>query len=384
VTELRKVGGIDRFRSVTGLPVATYFSAVKMRWLIDNVESVRAAVAANNACFGTIDAWLLYNLCEGNPHITDVSNASRYMLMDLSTGKWCPEVCAAVGIPMESLPEIRSNAEVYGRMDGGALAGVPIAGCIGDQHAALLGHGGINPGDCKNTYGTGCFMITNTGQKLVPSTHGLLTTVSFQLGADQPIIYGLEGAVACAGRTLQWFRDGLQLWSDAAETEEMARRAGSGGGLTVVPAFSGLFAPHWKEDAKAVFVGASLFTNRDHFAYAALESVALQTVDILEAKSKDLGTNVSSLLVDGGMTRNPFFMQMQSDLLNIQVRAPINAEATALGAAIAAGLPVGFFKVEDSSGLIGEANVFTPKMSDADRQNAIARWKDSINRSIGN
>mmetsp|Transcript_59921 Transcript_59921/g.128590 ORF Transcript_59921/g.128590 Transcript_59921/m.128590 type:complete len:644 (+) Transcript_59921:50-1981(+) len=392
VAKLRKgKGGQDRFRKRTGLPISTYFSAVKMRWLLDNVPEVKAAVDAGRCLFGTIECWLIYSLTggkDGGVHITDVSNASRCMLMNIKTLAWDETVCKEIGIPIAALPTIRSNSEIYGSVKGSCCAvleGLPISGALGDQHAALLGQGCLEVGSSKNTYGTGCFMLLNTGKEAVPSTSGLLTTVGYKLGPDASMTYALEGSVACAGRTVQWLRDNLGIISDASEIEALASSVEDTGGLTIVPAFSGLFAPYWNEDARAVAVGLTLFSRKEHLCRAALEAVAFQTVDIMKAMKKDTGLKLAGMRVDGGMTKNSLLMQMQADLLGVEVLRAAMPEATALGAALAAGLAVGFWEkpeaVKDMLKQAGGHEAFKPLLKPSARAQEYARWEDAVNRS---
>eukprot|EP00405_Crypthecodinium_cohnii_P009515 CAMPEP_0206440560 /NCGR_PEP_ID=MMETSP0324_2-20121206/12816_1 /ASSEMBLY_ACC=CAM_ASM_000836 /TAXON_ID=2866 /ORGANISM="Crypthecodinium cohnii, Strain Seligo" /LENGTH=1070 /DNA_ID=CAMNT_0053908269 /DNA_START=69 /DNA_END=3281 /DNA_ORIENTATION=- len=390
VQQLTKAGGKDRFRKSTGLPVSTYFSAVKMKWLIDNVPEVKKGVAEKRCMFGTIESWLIYNLTGGTDrglHITDISNASRYMLMNLETSAWDPAICRELGIDQACLPTIKSNSEVYGLVSGfGSLNGIPIAGALGDQHAALLGQGCIEVGSSKNTYGTGCFMLLNTGFEAVPSKSGLLTTVGFKLGSEAKTYYALEGSVACAGRTVQWLRDNMGLIENAGEIESLAKSVENTGGVTLVPAFSGLFAPYWREDARAVAVGMTLYTNREHLCRAALEAVAFSTVDVMEAMKKDTGRDLGNMHVDGGMTANNFLMQMQADYLGVDVLRARMPEATVLGAAFAAGLAVGFYKklddVKDMLRKAGGWESFPAKMDFNSRMQEYTRWKDAVNRAM--
>jgi len=381
----------DQFREATGLPISTYFSAVKMMWMLEHVPVVKEACEKGTCMFGTVESWLIYKLTggkEGGLHLTDVSNASRYMLMDLNTQQWSEAVCAELGIPLAALPKIVSNAEVYGHVKGVAeLEGVPISSALGDQHAALLGQGCLEVGTSKNTYGTGCFMLLNTGEKPIPSKSGLLTTVGYRLGPDVPVTFALEGAVACAGRTIQWLRDNLGVIKDAMETEALASSVESSGGVVMVPAFSGLFAPYWREDARAVIVGMTLFTTKAHIVRAALESVAFSTVDVMKAMEQDYGQALGKMHVDGGMTANKFLMQTQSDLLGVDVARAKMPEATVLGAALAAGLAVKFYeKAEDVKGFLTQAGgheSFSPQTSAEDRSKAYAGWKQAVDRSFG-
>mmetsp|Transcript_19447 Transcript_19447/g.43794 ORF Transcript_19447/g.43794 Transcript_19447/m.43794 type:complete len:636 (+) Transcript_19447:58-1965(+) len=383
-------GGQDRFRKRTGLPVSTYFSATKIRWLLDNVPEVRKAADEDRCMIGTIESWLIYCLTggkDGGVHITDVTNASRYMLMNIESCTWDENVCKAIGVPMHILPTIKSSSEVYGHVKlPGVLEGLPIAGALGDQHAALLGQGCLEVGGSKNTYGTGCFMLLNTGLDLVHSKSGLLTTVGFKLGPEAKTIYALEGSVACAGRTVQWLRDNLQIISKSSDVETLAAGVEDTGGVTFVPAFSGLFAPHWRSDARAVAVGMTLYTKKEHLCRAALESVAFQTVDIMQAMKKDTGLKLQTMRVDGGMTVNNLMMQIQADLLGIAVARAKMPEATALGAALAAGLAVGFFEkpeaVKDILEKAGGFEKFTPQLPVKDRVHRHAQWLDALKRSF--
>mmetsp|Transcript_99096 Transcript_99096/g.191437 ORF Transcript_99096/g.191437 Transcript_99096/m.191437 type:complete len:536 (+) Transcript_99096:35-1642(+) len=380
----------DRFRDMTGLPVSTYFSGVKMAWMLANVPKVKAAVEAGACVFGTIESWIIYNLTggkDGGVCVTDVSNASRYMLMDIRKQAWDEATCKAVGVPISSLPKIVSNSEVHGQVKGfGILDGITISGSVGDQQAALLGQGCLEVGSSKNTYGTGCFMLLNTGHEPKPSVSGLLTTVGYQLGPSEPVTFALEGSVACAGRTVQWLRDNLGMVKDAADTEALAGSVEHSGGVTLVPAFSGLFAPHWRDDARAVLVGMSLFTRKEHIVRATLESVAFSTVDIMEAMQKDTGKELGLMYVDGGMTMNSLLMQIQTDLLGINVLRAKMPEATVFGSALAAGLAVGFYQnvtdVKEFLAKAGGHEKFQPKLSAELRAAELARWNDAVRRTL--
>jgi len=391
VAKLSKGGsrGKDRFRRTTGLPVSTYFSAVKMKWMIDNVPEVKAACDAGKCCFGTIESWLIYKLTgskDGGIFITDVCNASRYMLMNIKTLQWDESVAKTIGIPLAALPEIKSNSEVYGHVKGGLLDGLPISGSLGDQHAALLGQGCLEAGSSKNTYGTGCFMLLNTGLDDVFSRAGLLTTIGFKLGAEADTYYALEGSIACAGKTVQWLRDNMGIISKTAEVETLAEAVSDTGGVTLVSAFSGLFAPHWRPDARAVAVGMTLYTRKEHICRAALESVAFQTVDVMHAMQKDTGLKLKGMRVDGGMTANNLLMQMQADLLGVDVLRAVMPEATALGAAFAAGLAVKFYsskeQIQDMLKTAGGHESFGPKITKEVRSREHARWKDALQRAM--
>eukprot|EP00927_Polykrikos_kofoidii_P016097 TRINITY_DN17226_c0_g1_i1.p1 TRINITY_DN17226_c0_g1~~TRINITY_DN17226_c0_g1_i1.p1 ORF type:complete len:634 (+),score=106.94 TRINITY_DN17226_c0_g1_i1:81-1982(+) len=391
VEEMADGGTKDRFRKTTGLPLATYFSALKMKWLLDNVPAVKTAGDEGRLRFGTVDSWLIYKLTggkDGGVFVTDISNASRYMLMNIETQSWDSGMCKAFGIPLESLPEIKSNSEIYGHVKAcGSLAGLPISGSLGDQHAALLGQGCIAPGTSKNTYGTGCFMLKNTGKKPIPSKSGLLTTIGFKLGPDEPTTFAIEGSVACAGRSVQWLRDTMGIIKCSSEIEALAASVQDTGGVTLVPAFAGLFAPHWRDDARAAIVGMTYFTGKAHICRAALEATAFQTVDIIEAMERDTGIKPVCMRVDGGMTVNNLLMQIQADLLGCEIHRPRMAEATALGAAFAAGLAVKFWDrvdaVQEMLEQSGGHDVFKPEIDAVKRAHDYARWKDALQRSFG-
>ena len=378
VSELAGSSGIDRFRAQTGLPLATYFSGPKARWLIDRHDLERR-VAAGEILFGTIDSWLLWNLT--GRHITDVSNASRTMLMNLATLDWDPGLCAAIGVPQEMLPEIVPSVAEYGE-GREMLAGVPIAGALGDQQAALFGQARFEPGEAKNTYGTGCFLLLNTGTAPVPSDHGLLTTVAYQIGSEAPV-FALEGSVAIAGAGVQWLRDNLGLIDSAAAVEELAASVDDNGDVYFVPAFSGLFAPHWRPDARGIIAGLTRFATKGHLARAVLEAVAYQTRDVLRAMEADAGLVLSALVVDGGMIGNDLLMQFQSDMLGVPIVRPTVAETTALGAAYAAGLAVGFFdSPEQLQTLWAEDRRWEPQMELAERDRLVAGWEKAVQRTL--
>ncbi|MEN9730514.1 MAG: Glycerol kinase, partial [Bacteroidota bacterium] len=345
LAELAKDGGMDRFRAKTGLPLATYFSGLKLRWLLNNIEGLREDAEKGDALFGNMDTFIAWNLTggtQGGIHITDVTNASRTQLMDLATCQWDDEILQVLNIPKQMLPEIKSSSMVYGHAKG-VLGGVPLAGILGDQQAALVGQTCFNPGQGKNTYGTGCFLLMNTGLKPVPSQHGLLTTVAYQLG-NEPVHYALEGSVAITGALVQWLRDNLGIIKNSPDIEKLAKLVDDNGGCYFVPAFSGLYAPYWKSDARGVLVGLTRYINKSHIARAALEATAFQTWEVLEAMEKDAGIAISSLRVDGGMVVNQLLMQFQSDILGEEVICPKIIETTALGAAYAAGLAVGYWE----------------------------------------
>jgi glycerol kinase len=373
-------GGPDRFRALTGLPLATYFSGPKLAWLLEEVPGLRARAEAGEALFGNIDSWLIWNLT--GRHVTDVTNASRTLLMDLKRLDWDPAPAAAMGIPPVMLPEIRPSVSVYGE-GRGLLAGVPIAGDLGDQQAALFGQACFRPGRAKNTYGTGCFLLLNTGVRPVASRHGLLTTVAYQV-EGRPAIYALEGSVAIAGAGVQWLRDNLGIISATSEIEALAGGVPDNGGVYFVPAFSGLFAPYWRPDARGVIVGLTRFADRRHLARAVLESTAYQARDVLEAMEADSGVALDALAVDGGMVGNDLLMQFQADLLGVPVVRPTVAETTVLGAAYAAGLAVGFFSDLDRvAALWAEGRRWLPAMAPSERDRLYAGWKKAVERTLG-
>jgi glycerol kinase len=373
-------GGPDRFRGTTGLPLATYFSGPKLAWLLEEIPGLRARAEAGEALFGNVDSWLIWNLC--GRHVTDVTNASRTLLMDLQRLAWEPGLASSMGIPLAMLPEIRPSVAVYGEGKG-PLAGVPIAGDLGDQQAALFGQACFRPGRAKNTYGTGCFLLLNTGERPVPSRHGLLTTVAYQLEGE-PATYALEGSVAIAGAGVQWLRDNLRLIADAPDVEALAAGVPDNGGVYFVPAFSGLFAPYWRSDARGVIAGLTRFADRRHLARAVLESTAYQTRDVLEAMEADSGVTLAALAVDGGMVGNELLMQFQADLLGVPVVRPTVAETTVLGAAYAAGLAVGFFSgLEEVAGLWAEGRRWQPAMEAEERDRLYAGWHKAVERTFG-
>jgi len=383
-------GGQDRFRARVGLPLATYFSGPKIVWLLENVPGLRAAAEHGAALFGTMDTWIIWWLTggpAGGAHVTDVTNASRTMLMDLATLDWDEEILRLLGIPRALLPQIRpsSDPQAYGRTgaDGPFGAALPVSGDLGDQQAALVGQACFTPGEAKNTYGTGCFMLLNTGVRPVPSASGLLTTLGYRFGA-QPAVYALEGSIAITGALVQWLRDNLRFFTRAAEVEELARQVEDAGGAYIVPAFSGLFAPYWRSDARGVFVGLTRYVTREHLCRAALEATAYQTRDVLEAMEKDSGVRLTALKVDGGMVVNELLMQFQADILGVPVVRPRVAETTALGAAYAAGLGVGFWSDTDALRQNwGVDRTWEPRM-DAARRAALCRgWKKAVERTMG-
>ena len=382
-------GGKDRFRHQTGLPLATYFSGPKLRWLLDQVPGLRADAEGGEALFGTIDSWLIWQLTggpQGGVHVTDVTNASRTLLMDLRILAWDEAILQTLQIPPAMLPQIRPSSDPagYGRTsaDGPFGAAIPVCGCLGDQQAATVGQTCFAPGEAKNTYGTGCFMLMNTGEEIVPSTSGLLTTLCYQFGAAPPV-YALEGSIAIGGAVVQWLRDQLGLISRSEEIEALARSVPDNGGLYFVPAFSGLFAPYWRSDARGVMVGLTRFINRGHLARAALEAVAFQTREVLEAMEADSGIALSALKVDGGMVGNELLMQTQADFLKVPVIRPKVVESTALGAAYAAGLAVGYWR--DTGELRknwGIDRIWQPALGEEERQRSYRQWKKAVTRSF--
>ena len=381
---LAKDGGQDRFRKKVGLPLATYFSGPKIKWILDNVEGVRAKAEKGEVLFGNIDTWVIWNLTggpNGGVHVTDVSNASRTMLMNLETLDWDPEILKIMGVPRAMLPAIKPSSEVYGTATG-ALAGVPVAGDLGDQQAALFGQTCFSVGEAKNTYGTGCFMLLNTGTKPVQSKNGLLTTLGYKIGS-QPAVYCLEGSIAITGALVQWLRDNLGLIAKSADVESLANTVEDNGGIYFVPAFSGLFAPYWRSDARGVIVGLTRYVNKGHIARAAQEATAFQTREVLDAMNKDSGVKLKALKVDGGMVFNNTLMQFQSDILGVPVIRPTVAETTALGAAYAAGLAVGFWKaVEDLRVNWGKDHEWHPQMDAAHREKLYKGWKKAVTRTF--
>ncbi|MFL5724921.1 MAG: glycerol kinase GlpK [Chloroflexota bacterium] len=384
VDELARDGGQDRLRSKVGLPLATYFSGPKVKWILDNVDSARDRAVAGELLFGTIDTWSIWNLTGGpggGVHVTDVSNASRTMLMDLATLDWDDDILRLMTIPRSMLPAIRASSEVYGE-GVGTLDGVPIAGDLGDQQAALFGQTCFSPGDAKNTYGTGCFMLMNTGPKVVPSKRGLLTTLGYKIG-DQPPVYALEGSIAITGALVQWLRDNLGMITSSAEVEALANTVEDNGGVYFVPAFSGLFAPYWKSDARGVIAGLTRYVNKGHIARAVLEATAWQTREVLDAMNADSGVELTALKVDGGMVFNETLMQFQSDVLGVPVIRPQVAETTALGAAYAAGLAVGFWDaVEDLRANWAKDKEWSPKLDAAKRERDYRFWKKAVTRTF--
>jgi glycerol kinase len=385
VARLARETGDEFFRSRTGLPLSTYFSALKVRWLLENIHGARLQAEAGEILFGTMDTFLLWKLTGGGNkgvHATDVTNASRTQLMDLKTLQWDAELLRAFSIPAQILPRIGSSSEIYGRVAEGPLSGVAVAGILGDQQAALVGQACFKSGEAKNTYGTGCFLLMNTGERPVESRHGLLTTVAYKL-SGQPAHYALEGSVAIGGALVQWLRDNLGLIKASAEIEELAASVEDNGGVYMVPAFSGLYAPYWKDSARGVIVGLTRYSNRGHLARAALEAVAFQTREVVEAMERDSGIALQVLRVDGGMVRNNLLMQFQADILNRPVVLPAIQETTSLGAAYAAGLAVGFFgSVEELYGHWSEEKTWKPTMDIAKREQLYRQWKKAVTRAF--
>jgi glycerol kinase len=381
VTRFAAEGGRDRFRLHTGLPLSTYFSSLKLRWLLDHVPHARALAERGELCFGTIDTWLLWNLCQGS-HLTDVTNASRTQLMNLGSLAWDPQLLRAFDIPESLLPRIVGSSEVYGEITQGPLRGVPIAGVLGDQQAALVGQGCFAAGEAKNTYGTGCFLLMNTGTSAVQSNAGLLTTVAYRFGSA-PACYALEGSVAIAGALVQWLRDNLGLVATSADIEALAASVGDNGDVYIVPAFSGLYAPYWQESARGVIAGLTRYATKAHLARAALEATAYQTRDVLAAMQSDSGIALRELKVDGGMVLNELLMQFQADVLDTPVVRPRVTETTALGAAYAAGLAVGFWKdLQQIKQQWALDKRWQPAMPAAQREQLYASWQKAVRRSF--
>jgi glycerol kinase len=400
-------GDVNMFRAKTGLPLASYFAGTKVRWLLDNVAELEADLKdptkREHVRFGTVDTWLVYQLTgtssrakgpsnSGGIFVTDVTNASRWLFFNLHTGEWDPglvkEICFPHAVPMSVLPEIRSSSEVYAicvkSCGVNALHEVPIASILGDQQAALVGQCAFLPGEAKNTYGTGLFLMMNTGTEIVPSTHGLLTTVAYQLGPEEPIHYALEGSISHSGSTIQWLRDQLNIISDAAESETMARTIEHNDGVYFVPAFAGLFAPHWRSDARACIVGMTASCHKGHICRAALEAAAYQTKEVFDAIYADSNVPLKALKVDGGGIANNLLMQFQADMLDIDVIQPIVLETTSMGAAFAAGLAVGVWKdVDEVRKLWAVAKIFTPSMTENERQINWNGWQKAVAKSVG-
>jgi glycerol kinase len=379
-------GGQERYRAKTGLPLATYFSGPKVRWILDNVDGAREKAERGELLFGNMDTWVLWNMTggpDGGVHVTDPTNASRTMLMDLDTLQWDADIAGEMGIPVAMLPEIRSSSEVYGNVrERGALAGVPISGILGDQQAATFGQACLSPGEAKNTYGTGNFVLLNTGTEKVMSENGLLTTVCYKIGSNDTV-YALEGSIAVTGSLVQWVRDNLGMIGTATEIEEHARSVEDNGGCYFVPAFSGLFAPYWRSDARGAIVGLTRFVNKGHLARAVLEATAFQSREVIEAMNADSGVPLTALKVDGGMVANELLMQFQADILNVPVIRPVVAETTALGAAYAAGLAVGFWSGEDDiRNNWAKDKQWEPAMGESSRDALYHEWKKAVTKTF--
>jgi len=384
VRELAGDEGVDRLRADVGLPLSTYFSGPKIRWLLDHVDGAQKKAEDGQLMFGNMDTWVLWNLTggtNGGVHATDVTNASRTMLMNLETLDWHEPSLELMGIPRSMLPEIRSSSETYGEARGSAIGGVPISGILGDQQAALFGQTAFDTGDAKNTYGTGSFLLVNTGEEIV-HTDKLLTSPGYKLG-DENATYVLEGSIAVTGALIQWLRDRLKIISSAPEVEDLARSVEDNGGVYFVPAFSGLFAPHWRDDARGVIVGLTAYANRGHIARAALEATAWQSKEVVDAANAVADVPFTDLRVDGGMTANELLMQFQADVLGVPVIRPAVTETTALGAAYAAGLAVGFWSDQDElRERWSEDKRWEPRMSEADREAQYAQWKKAVERTL--
>ena len=387
VERLAAHGGVDRFKHSVGLPLSTYFAGTKIVWILENVEGARARAEAGDLMFGTIDTWVLWNLTggvDGGVHATDVTNASRTMFLDLATLAWNDDILAAFGVPKSMLPQVRSSSEVYGVAEASSLLReVPIAGILGDQQAATFGQAAFNAGEAKNTYGTGNFLIFNTGTNIVSSENGLLTTVAYKLG-DGPTHYALEGSIAVTGALVQWLRDNLGIITSAAEIEALASTVQDNGGAYFVPAFSGLFAPHWRSDARGALVGLTGYVNKGHIARAALEAIAFQTREVLDAVNADSKVPLTELKVDGGATANSLLLQFQADILDVPVVRPVVAETTALGAAYAAGLAVGYWaNLDDLRSNWQEGRRWTPNLAADERERLYRNWKKAVTKTLG-
>ena len=385
VLHFAKTGGQDRFRAKTGLPLSTYFSGLKLRWILNHVAGAKEKATDGELLFGNIDTFLVWNLTGGprnGVHVTDVTNASRTQLMNLKTLDWDHELLAAFEIPHAMLPQIRSSSEVYGVAGLPAISGVPIAGILGDQQAALVGQACFNPGEVKNTYGTGCFLLMNTGERPVASTCGLLTTVAYKFG-QQAACYALEGSVAITGALVQWLRDNLGIIANSADVEALAQTVDDNGDVYFVPAFSGLYAPYWKASARGVIAGLTRYANKGHLARAVLEATAFQTRELVEAMEKDAHISLASLRVDGGMVANELLMQFQADILNREVVRPVIQETTALGAAYAAGLAVDFFAgLRQLRAHWAMDRKWEPKLEQDRRERMYRQWKKAVERSF--
>lgn len=385
VAHYSAAGGQDRFREATGLPLSTYFSSLKARWLLRNVAGAKEKAAAGELLFGTVDSFLAWHLTggpHGGVHVTDVTNASRTQLFNLKTQQWDQALLGAFEIPANMLPVVKSSSEAYGEAVVGALKGVPIAGILGDQQAALVGQTCFDPGEVKNTYGTGCFLLMNTGERMVPSAAGLLTTVAYKFG-KAPVHFALEGSVAISGALVQWLRDNLGMIAKSSDVETLAQTVDDNGGVYFVPAFSGLYAPYWKDSARGVITGLTRYANKGHLARSVLEATAYQTRDVVEAMEKDAGIKLKGVRVDGGMVGNELLMQFQADILNREVVRPVIQETTALGAAYAAGLATGFFSgTSELQAKWKSDRVWKPKMDSAKRDTFYCTWKKAVTRSF--
>jgi glycerol kinase len=385
VADLERNGGPDRLRAKTGLPLATYFSGLKVRWLLDNVTGLRKRAEAGEILFGNIDAYLLWRLTggpRGGIHLTDCTNASRTQLMNLATLDWDNELLELMGVPRQILPKIAASSEVYGHATLESLKGVPVAGILGDQQAALVGQTCFRSGEAKNTYGTGCFLLMNTGGKPVQSKFGLLTTVAYRLGKE-PAAYALEGSIAITGALVQWIRDNFGLIGKSADIESLARTVKDNGGVYFVPAFSGLYAPYWKSNARGIIAGLTRYTNKGHLARAVLEATAFQTREVVEAMGKDSGIALDTLRTDGGMVEDELLMQFQADILDRPVVRPVVRETTALGAAYAAGLAVGYYKnLEDLRSQWAVDHTWQSHMEQQQREAMYGKWKKAVTRSF--
>ena len=381
VAEYAAHGGQDRYRARTGLPLATYFSGLKLRWILENVPGVRRQAESGELLFGNIDTFLIWKLT-GGVHVTDVTNASRTQLMNLETLDWDPAILQDFGIPAAMLPKIVSSSEIYGYASLPAIGGVPVAGDLGDQQAALVGQVCFTPGAAKNTYGTGCFLLLNTGDKPVESTSGLVTTLGYRFGGA-PAVYALEGSIAITGALVQWVRDNLGLIEKSSDIESLAQTVSDNGGIYFVPAFSGLYAPYWKDSARGVIAGLTRYVNKGHLARAVLEATAYQVREVVEAMQRDSGSALEVLRVDGGMVRNDLLMQFQSDILDRPVVRPVVQETTALGASYAAGLAVGFFESPEELVHHWAADRrWNPAMDEARREHLYRFWKKAVTRSF--